>query len=503
MYQFDLTEWPKEHVWQWLKEKTATVELVAVPFRKVLALGTLDGIRDAFKDLLVEPVARVPIDDRDIRYDDGAVTCLLRRALVRSMAKKHDLVSNGDSLIWEANPYTREKEAGVNFPVHRRLESAFVGSAAILLTIDPTVEVDGDKELAKDAIRNIRQRILGYQHNREYNAELNRWRENVLIRKEPTEFDFPLNSGAFRFVVRSAPMFAEVSQGNRPAITIPANFTHLDYQKGFVVPEPLLLFGGGQSERPATDPLPLRGLANFGPFDSADQRQLVLRAVWPSELFVPGPKAPPCWNTFSRMPIAHRAVERSTEEYMVRYPGFDVAYRVALEIPGRTAAGWQTLQEVTSGLDVREGALQLSRNIRDAVSSLVATGCRIVLIFTPARWSKWRGFDLDDESFDVHDFVKAGCVKQGIASQFLDQDTLDYPDKCRIWWWFSVALLPKLCELLGFSTGLTPSAHTSVLDMRLTDMLQKGGMSFLDAVICTTRRARDCNSVSRESKIPY
>ena len=60
----------------------------------------------------------------------------------------------------------------------------------------------------------------------------------------------------------------------------------------------------------------------------------------------------------------------------------------------------------------------------------------------------------DDEVFDVHDFVKAYCVQRGIATQFLDQDTLGYPDKCRVWWWLSVALYAKAMRTPWVVNGL-------------------------------------------------
>ena len=65
------------------------------------------------------------------------------------------------------------------------------------------------------------------------------------------------------------------------------------------------------------------------------------------------------------------------------------------------------------------------------------------MIFFPDRWSPLRGYSNEDERFDVHDFVKAFCVQRGVATQFLNQDTLSDNQRCRVWWWLSLALYVK------------------------------------------------------------
>lgn len=68
-----------------------------------------------------------------------------------------------------------------------------------------------------------------------------------------------------------------------------------------------------------------------------------------------------------------------------------------------------------------------------------------------------------DESFDVRRIVKASCVQQGIATQFLDQDTMTYVDKCRIWWWLSVAIYAKAMRTPWLLNGLDPdSAYVGI-----------------------------------------
>ena len=66
-----------------------------------------------------------------------------------------------------------------------------------------------------------------------------------------------------------------------------------------------------------------------------------------------------------------------------------------------------------------------------------------MLIYIPNRWQPFRGYSTESESFDLHNFVKAFCVQRGIATQFLNQDTLSDTYQCRVWWWLSLALYVK------------------------------------------------------------
>ena len=139
---------------------------------------------------------------------------------------------------------------------------------------------------------------------------------------------------------------------------------------------------------------------------------------------------------------------------MVPYPGFQGAYRVPVEIPRRSDVRWLTLPELDMSLDERTGALKLSRHICDAIQAATSSERSIVLILTPERWDKWRRFESSAEIFDVHHFVKAFAVQRGIATQFLTQQKLDTQDKCRFWWWLSVALYAKAMRTPWVLEGL-------------------------------------------------
>ncbi len=456
MLEFQLRKWPEEHVWKWLAEKTAGHQVVAVPFKKVLAFGTLDGIRDAFNDIIDGEIRRVPITEQDIRYEDGAVVSLLRQALVRAIADKLELRTDGSRILWKKENYATEREGSSSFDVHHaaRLSLRRIGEQ-MYLTIDPTVCFPAESEENKEAIRNIRLRILGYQHNDKFNVALNDWRKLILTPNEPTEFDFPAQSASFQFVIKSAPTFAAIRQPYRNSAKLPDNFRRHIQHRGIEIPEQALRFSD-KARFARTDTLPLRGLAKNGPFDQnfssqADDGPIRIAVICPRA------EAPFLDQFLADGSRTHNPQRGTQEEYLVQYNGFENVYRVPAIFPGRGDPLWYTLPEIDSLLNERDGALDLSRKIRDGISSLAAVGRSIILIFTPDRWRRWRGFKNDDEVFDVHDFVKAYCVQRGIATQFLDQDTLGYKDKCRVWWWLSVALYAKAMRTPWVLDGLDPN----------------------------------------------
>ena len=78
----------------------------------------------------------------------------------------------------------------------------------------------------------------------------------------------------------------------------------------------------------------------------------------------------------------------------------------------------------------------------------------VVVIYIPERWRKWRVFSTEDESFSLHDFVKASAIPLGIATQFLEADTLENELQCRIRWWLSLAFYVKSMRTPWVLSGL-------------------------------------------------
>jgi hypothetical protein len=132
------------------------------------------------------------------------------------------------------------------------------------------------------------------------------------------------------------------------------------------------------------------------------------------------------------------------QDFLLRFDGFQNAFATSLQLPIPGDNLWITCPEVDPGLSAERGTLQLSQHITTSLSNLKAAAMpNVTIVFIPTRWTQWRFFETESERFDLHNFVKAFCVPQGIATQFLEEDTLDNDLQCRIRWWLSLALYVK------------------------------------------------------------
>ncbi len=448
VFEFELDGLPDTGVWRWLREKAEGHPVVVVPLRgKILGFGTIDGIKDAFRNHLRGSIERTPIDERDLRYEDGAVTHLLLTALVRSLAEVTGLKIAGRRVLWDDQQFQRENAAGTRCHVFQSVVLTLrkVGASQHLL-ISPTllVQSESGEMLSFEAEKQVKQRLLGYQHNNKFNQAVNFWR-NALFSSGTTTVEFPCGvASSFRYHVQKAPIFAGIGDPRqRRGAGVAPKIERIVRQSGVLLEEPELIFADRRNVAAIVkDTHPIRGVLENRPYDySLTQRGLADQVN--VGVICPGPEA----QAFSRFidSFYHRKEPLKTErDYLIPYPGFPTSFGLPLNVPEPGNLGWTVCPEPDPSLGSREGALELRRFLTNALDSLHASSIpNVVLICFPTRWAAWRGFKTEDERFDLHDFVKAYCVQRGIATQFLDQDTLIHSQQCRVLWWLSLALYVK------------------------------------------------------------
>lgn len=219
VFVFDLKQWPKEKVWTWVEDSAAAHNCLAVPFRRVLAFGALDDIKLAFGDNIKDTIERAPIGDDDTRYEDGAVVCLLRRALVNAIAAKTDLETNGDDCLWERTVSQTKVAEGHRINIHRMV-ILFLRkmSGRMHMILKPTFllrDAQGG-ELPRDLTQPLKLNLLGWQHNKEFNQEMQHWRAVLFENAPQTTFEYPPGTGSpFRFKARRSPIFASIGDKSR------------------------------------------------------------------------------------------------------------------------------------------------------------------------------------------------------------------------------------------------------------------------------------------------
>lgn len=446
VFQFDLKSWPSERVWAWLREKARDRPIIAVPFRtKVLALGTIDEIREAFSDTMNGPIERAPVLPRDLRYEDGTVISLMRQALVRSMAGKTGLKTDGKKTLWKSQFSRTIRKEGITYRIHEaaRISLRLIGEAQYVVLL-PTLKVydQAGVEPPKEIANPIKLKILGYQHNKPFNAAVNDWRK-ILFPDQSTVFEFPLDSAStFKFRVRRTPIYASIGVTlDRGTTNTPDKLKPHIKHRGLQLAEPPLLFSNKAGTSLVKNTHPIQGILENRPYDYP----LTVRGLSSSlRIGVVCPAAETkILQTY--LQSIHQTLKptQSERDYLLDYPGFQTAFGVSVEPPDPGSPGWIVCPE-PSTREAMQGALETAQLINRSLESLYASYAPdVTLIFFPDRWRIFRTYSTESESFDLHNFVKAYSVQRGIATQFLEQGTLSNAYQCRVWWWLSLALYVK------------------------------------------------------------
>lgn len=443
IYEFSLKSWPKHDPWEYFRARTDGKPCVAAPFKgKGYALGTIEDIRACFDGNIVGSVERVPINGTDLSYEDGAINSVIRRALLRAFAMGAGLDHDGVRLAWKKEPREQRNFEGQVCAIYDAVLvylRRFAGNQHLVLK--PTVRIQGAKgrEVPEELKRKLKMSVLGWQHNAEFNRAIEDWRKVLSGR-----YEFPPLSGSpFRFQLQRIPVLAEVmSRERRARIQISEKYRPYLKQLALELSEPKLVYSNRSGDGRVSDAHPVRGIVRNRPFDfPLTLRQLAVNV----RLGVVCPAREASRLSAYLHGLATRLNPgRFEADYLPPYPGFEGAFGVPLDLPAPDNSSWVTCPEIDDTLSDRAGALELARHITRCIEGLRASASpNVIVIFVPSRWSRWRGFEDEAESFDLHNFVKAFCVPQGIATQFIEEDTLLNLLQCRIRWWLSLALYVK------------------------------------------------------------
>lgn len=453
IYEVTTNKWPDFKIWQWLDELSKNGKVCAVPFKeKFLCIGQIEEIKLALQEFGIKQIQRIPICNEDLDLDNGVIVSLLKKALTISIAKSKNLSTDSRSEIWEKNEFKMVQEDIYNCSVYESviLFLRKLGNQQYLI-LKPSLHIVENNHLLlpTTTINIIKNRFLGYQHNKEFHQAVNHWRnlfllENGTAESKFTTYEFPPKSGSnFLFKIRRNPIFGSYKSdsGNNNQIISP-NLLHAIKQKGLLISEPSLLFSNKQSTGYIKDNHPLRGLVNNRPYDFS----LTSNGLSPSVkigVVCPTRESNLLANYLIKGQIASKPAE-SEQDYLIPYPGFSSAFGLPIEIPQKGDSTWIECPDVGENLNNKTGSIELSRILINSIDSIYASSKpNVIIIFIPSRWKQFKEFHSDEEDFDLHDHIKAYCVQKGIATQFIEEETIRDNYQCRVWWWLSLAIYAK------------------------------------------------------------
>jgi hypothetical protein len=276
--QFDLKDWPpKGEVWSKIRETVGQRPLVTAPLKgKILALGTIDDIKEAFGNNIKGPIERTPVTPTELNYEDGTIVSLMREALVRSMSEAAGVRSDGRLELWQVSPQQRGREGNFEYEVFPSVQLFLrrIGGSQYLV-LKPSLKVldKSGAELPVEVANPIKLGILGYQHNKPFNQAVNNWRRLLFPKGQEPVFEFPRDCGStFKFKVSRSPVFGEIGlPGGGATIATSAKLQPLLKHHGLQLPEPQLVFSNRGATGTVKSAHPIRGIV---PEETAVLRKL-------------------------------------------------------------------------------------------------------------------------------------------------------------------------------------------------------------------------------------
>lgn len=476
LLQFDASGYDTPGAWARLKARVQGHDVVAgLVKRKVLALGLVDDVRQAFEGQLRGEIVRTPLPDWELA-GKTVVQGLLTQSLVRAIAATRGFETDQRALLWLPD------EAG------RRLiqESQYEYYDAVLVTLrryndksfmllKPTIRVLDElgERAPLEVEREVKRQVLGRQWNKAFNQALNTWRDSIFQSLTEARFEFPHRSGSrFTFSVGRVPAAARIRGRSMRPKRLADALNRLMTQDGTEYTEPDLIFAADQGSGRVRDPHPIRGLVSNRPYDYSLTATGLNQST---RIGVVSPSADAQQVAAFLAGLQEKAEPQTKREYLLTFPSFTSAFATSLDLPRPGMRGWVSCDEPAPGTGIREGAHAIRREIQRRVDQLHSTyDPHCVLIYVPTRWASWEQYSLDNEHFDLHDFVKAYCIQRGVATQFLRERTTEKRHRTEIMWWLALSFYVKSRRTPWILQGLDKNTAFAGLGFSVDPAAPKG-----------------------------
>lgn len=444
VFQFEI-DYKEEKPWAFLKKISKTTNVCAVPFkRKVFAIGTLTDISNAFKGVLKSDIKREPISRYDVE-NVSAFKSLMLQAILKHFAIDERILTNYKNKIWlTSNQIEYQK-----IKIHKALFLSFYfdkNKHFGYLTFTPTLHLTSDQEISKTQKLTISKYNLEKLFNHKYDEILESWNK-ILFNRPRIKFEYPKGSGSsFEFQISSNTAFGEIDvldpkfRGYNPR-----EYDKRQTQfKGVQFLEPQLVFKNTSSDLDFKDYHPMRGLVNNRPFD-VNLNGIVLSNEINLSVICGEKYSRKFYDFLSKLQNKH-STDNINPDYLIDYPGFSSIYNLPINIPYfESDDKWLNIDfKGENELETHENAINLARLITSKIEQIANTQSQsTIIIFIPSEWQNFESFINKEESFDLHDYIKAFSASKGIATQLIREETLDDKLTCQIYWWLSLSFYVK------------------------------------------------------------
>jgi len=442
VYQFEV-EYNNASPWKFLRELIGNEDICAVPFKqKVYALGTSSKIKKVFNLYMKGDIVRVKLSTEDIKAV-STFQSLMIQAILKTFAKNKNIGTDNRNRIWNKSEFSTKVINNNKIYIYNSVFlSLHFGIKYAFVSFKPSNYIDSQQELPKQIRQQISKSKLDKVFNNKYDELLNYWNK-LLFKNEKYKFSFPLESNTdFNFIISKKTAFADIKVLDPHFITYsPTEYDRrLSLFKGIQLIEPQLNFLNSLTGEVSKDFHPMRGLHQHKPIDNnlngnVYNNQINLSVICGSEY---SDKFHKFLNGFNNKYTAD-----VNTDYLIDYNGFYSTYNINLNIPSLIDYTWNNL-EIQHSEDIKTVSLKLREAITNKIERIVSfNSAQVIVIFIPLEWQPYEEYKLDEESFNLHDYIKAFASSKGISTQLIREKTLTDSLKCQIYWWLSLSFYVK------------------------------------------------------------
>ncbi|MDI9871517.1 SIR2 family protein [Flectobacillus roseus] len=465
IYQFDFEIKTDKSIWTSIQEITKNTSVVAAPLgSKILAFGLPSDIQELFKNIIRGDLEQTPLSTTEVMK--SGMSYLLIKSITRSLSTLYPTLLNNDkNVLWSKKVVDTMIVNGKRYTIHQAMKLSITSDFKYkYLCCKPEIVINevGGAEIPKEVKKSIKADYFKNQYNNKFENFVDNWRSLIFPSKNYLEFNYPVTSeSGFKFKISPSPAFAKIMKaGSKKGETLSPNFNEkVLVFKGIQYDEPKLVFSSlsGEEKR---DFHPMRGLVNNRPYDyptstSIGSNEVKLGVICPDDYSED-------FYKFLNQQNQSIPKEKYNPDYLIDFPSFYSAYGITLNIPYGNSKRWIDCKTPIK-YDNKQSALELANIITTSLQRIANEGVSVVVIFIPNIWSSFLKIFDEEESFDLHDYIKAFAAEHSIATQLIQEDTLKDPLRCQVNWWLSLSFYVKAMRTPWLlSTADNSSAYVGI-----------------------------------------
>lgn len=427
-YQIDstlLTPQVKENLLEYANKENL---IYSISGSQIYAFSSISQLAETFSISSPHAIQQVQLPVNPL--SNGVIKNLILKSVIYGLSyrKEHLHKSYGDRCIWNDS----KRISGLGYEALKINVHPNGSNNYVLVSLSPTIFFKREENVTKLKRQDITRKYIDSLKNKDFNTKISEWEIDIFGGKnliwtigKNQEYDCSFSLGC-----NSANGGIYDPESTEPQFAL----TNREIWAGKRITEPKLLFADSMGESVVEDSNPMRGLSCGHPLEKAlnphISSPIYLGVICPISY------SDKLYNFLSKL---NTACTPKYFDYIQPYPGFEKAYSSQLDIPATNdKSRWINCND--NQLDAKILASKIcefSKKISENYPNFT------IIVFIPNRWESLKEKISNEETFNLHNYVKAFGAQSRITTQFIEEKTLSNVMDCEKRWWLSLALFVK------------------------------------------------------------